>query len=86
MNETGLLAALHAELDCFTQRLATGFDVAPARRGRCEGMIAAALELGVDGQVLLESCRAHLPADAHLELEPVRLDLWQRRAPVEPSA
>lgn len=86
MNEADLLVALHAELDDLAQRLAAGRDVSPTRRARVEGMMIAALNLGVDRQILLESCRPHLPANAHLELQPVRLDLWQRRAPVEPSA
>jgi hypothetical protein len=84
-----LLAALHAELDTFTQRLAAGLDVAPARRARFEGMAAAALAQGIDSQVLLESCRRHLPAGAQLALcadgHTLQLDIWQRRAPVEPS-
>lgn len=83
-----LLTALQAELDVFAQRLAAGFDVAPARRARFEGMAAAALAQGIDSEVLLESCRGHLPAGARLVVEAEhapRLDIWQRRAPVEPS-
>jgi GTP cyclohydrolase III len=83
-----LLTALQAELDVFTQRLAAGFDVAPARRARFEGMAAAALALGIDSEVLLQSCRDHLPVDAQLVVEAghaPRLDIWQQRAPVEPS-
>jgi hypothetical protein len=83
-----LLAALHAELDVFAQRLAAGFDVAPARRARFEGMVAAALTQGIDSDELLDSCRRHLPAGAQLVLRDARtpqLDIWQRRAPVEPS-
>jgi hypothetical protein len=91
MSETAtLLAALHAELDIFAQRLAAGLDVAPARRARFEGMAAAALAQGLDSDALLESCRCHLPAGAQLTLRPdahaLQLDIWQRRAPVEPSA
>lgn len=84
-----LLTALQAELDVFTQRLGAGFDVAPARRARFEGMVAAVLALGTDRDELLESCRGHLPADARLMVEngqAPRLDIWQRRAPVEPTA
>lgn len=88
MSESVVLAALNAELAVFAQRIAAGLDVAPARRARFEGMVAAALAQGVDSQALLESCRDHLPAGAQLVLHDAhapRLDIWQRRAPVEPS-
>jgi hypothetical protein len=90
VTDEALLAALHGELDKFAQRLAAGLDVTPAHRARFEGMTTAALALGMDGRALLESCRPHLPDGARLVLRPdangLQLDLWQRRAPVEPSS
>lgn len=89
MSEAAVLAALNTELAVFAQRIAAGLDVAPARRARFEGMMAAALAQGIDSEILLESCSHHLPADAQLVLRDARmpqLDIWQRRAPVEPSA
>jgi hypothetical protein len=84
-----LLAALNAELAVFAQRLGAGLDVAPARRARFEGMVAAVLAQGFDSEALLQSCRDHLPAGAQLVLSDAHaphLDIWQRRAPVEPGA
>jgi hypothetical protein len=85
----GLLDALNAELDVFAQRIDAGLDIAPARRARFEGMTAAALALGMESDALLAACREHLPNGAQLMFRPgmraLQLDIWQRRAPVEPS-
>lgn len=81
-----LLEEIGAELAAITQQVNDGFDVAPARRARVEGMAAAALTSGLDAQQLLEFCRLRLPADAQVILQSDRralqLDVWQRRAPV----
>lgn len=84
-----LLAAIDTELDIIAQRLAAGFDVAPAQRLRLEGLTAAALLAGEDAQTLLQFCRQRLPATAAVQLtanaQALQFDVWQRRAPVYPT-
>lgn len=84
-----LLAAIETELKELAQRAEEGFDIAPARRARIEGMAAAALAQGADAQQLMASCRRVLPADASVILaadtRALQIDIWQRRAPVVPT-
>jgi hypothetical protein len=82
------LRILGVELDAAAQRSRSGFDIAPSRRARLEVLAGVALASGVDAQRLLSFCRRHLPVDAAVELsgESVRIDIWQRRAPVEPTS
>lgn len=84
-----LLAAIEAELDALARDASAGFDIAPARRARVEGMATAALRHGSDAEQLVERCRRVLPADSNVVFDEaaqtLRLDIWQRRAPVEPT-
>lgn len=84
-----LVAAIEAELEAMARQACDGFDIAPARRARVEGMAIAALSLGADGKALLAACARLLPAGASATLEEggraLRIDIWQRRAPVEPT-
>lgn len=82
-----LLRTLGVELETAAQRTRAGFDIAPSRRARLEALAGAALALGIDGQELLLFCRQRLPSDAEVELhgDAVQIDIWQRRAPVEPT-
>lgn len=84
-----LLTGIDEQLRTVARRVGEGFDIAPAQRARIEGMAAAALLQGVDTQRLLAVFRAALPQASHIELDAqaraLRFDIWQRRAPVEPT-
>ena len=84
------LAQIERELHDCADELRAGRDVAPARRARLEGAIAAVIAANdVDVDAVMRQLRALLPAGCAIVIEPdigaVSLQLWQRRAPVYPS-
>jgi len=84
---------IELELAEFAQQLRANGDVAPARIARLEGAIGAGIDSGVlVAEEIVERVRELLPDQCLVQLLPaaefcrVRLQLWQRRAPVYPSA
>jgi hypothetical protein len=82
-------AALERELQACADEVRAGRDIAPSRRARLEGAIAAAMVADGNAETLLQRLRDLLPEDGAIAVEAdtghVRLQLWQRRAPVYPS-
>jgi hypothetical protein len=81
---------IEQELSALTQSLQAGRDVAPARRARQEGLLAAALAAGAATPAALrQHIQARLPAGSCVDIADnggaVRLHVWQKRAPVHPS-